>query len=123
MEASIMSQNTGWSKEREREYNGLVEGFEKEGRYQGREEEVAARIVNKQRAEYGETQQAQVEDEHGESPDRSLPIDKYDTLTIEEIESRLGKLSKRDLGRIAAYERKQKDRKSVLEVIERERGS
>jgi hypothetical protein len=29
--------------------------FEKEGRYQGREEEVAARIVNKQRAKAGET--------------------------------------------------------------------
>ena len=117
-----MSNNRGWSKEREREYDGLVEGFEEEGRYEGREEEVAARIVNKQRAEYGETQQAQEEDEHGESPDRSLPIDNYDTLTIDEIQSRLGKLSKRDLGRIAEYERKQKDRKGVLEAIERERG-
>lgn len=50
-----MSNNRGWSKEREREYDGLVEGFEEEGRYEGREEEVAARIVNKQRAEHGET--------------------------------------------------------------------
>ncbi len=117
-----MSQNTGWSKQREREYDGLVEGFEQEGRNEGREEEVAARIVNKQRAEYGETQQAHDKDKHGESPDRSLPIDGYDTLTIEEIESRLAKLSKRGLGRIAQYERKQKDRKGVLEAVERERG-
>ncbi len=117
-----MSQNTGWSKERQREYEELVGEFEDDGRYEGREEEVAARIVNKQRAEYGETQQAQEEDKHGESPDRSLPIDDYDTLTIEETASRLPNLSKRDLGRIADYEREHKDRKGVLDAVERERG-
>ncbi len=117
-----MSNNTGWSKERQREYDGLVDGFEEEGRYEGREEEVAARIVNKQRTEYGETQQAQEEDERGESPDRTLPIDEYDSLTIEEIEDRLGTLAKRDLRRIADYEREHKNRKGVLDAVERERG-
>src|SRR5947207_704125 len=45
----------GASPKREREYRELVGEFGKEGRYKGREEEVAARIVNKQRREKGET--------------------------------------------------------------------
>jgi hypothetical protein len=47
----------GASPKREREYNELKEKFHEEGRYEGREEEVAARIVNKQRAQKGETKQ------------------------------------------------------------------
>jgi len=46
----------GASPKREREYQKLERKFKKEGRYQGREEEVASRIVNKQRAESGETE-------------------------------------------------------------------
>lgn len=46
---------TGASAKREREYKKIESKFKKEGRYKGREEEVAARIVNKQRAEHGET--------------------------------------------------------------------
>ena len=45
----------GASPKREREYNELKGEFKREGRYKGREEEVAARIVNKQRAQAGET--------------------------------------------------------------------
>lgn len=45
----------GASPKREREYQKLERTFKKEGRYKGREEEVASRIVNKQRAESGET--------------------------------------------------------------------
>ncbi|TFW17437.1 hypothetical protein [Duganella callida] len=45
----------GASPKREREYEKLERKFKKEGRYKGREEEVASRIVNKQRAEHGET--------------------------------------------------------------------
>jgi hypothetical protein len=48
----------GASPKREREYKELVAGFKKEHRYAGREEEVAARIVNKQRSEHGETTDA-----------------------------------------------------------------
>lgn len=48
----------GASPKREREYKEIEAKFEKEGRYKGREEEVAARIVNKQRKEAGETQDA-----------------------------------------------------------------
>jgi hypothetical protein len=48
----------GVSAKREREYEKIEKKFEKEGRYKGREKEVAARIVNKQRAKAGETKQA-----------------------------------------------------------------
>lgn len=52
----------GASPKREREYKELEHKFEKEGRYPGREEEVAARIVNKQRAEAGETKESASKD-------------------------------------------------------------
>ncbi|MDB6066021.1 MAG: hypothetical protein JWR26_2229 [Pedosphaera sp.] len=45
----------GASPKREREYKKLENKFEKSGRYRGREKEVAARVVNKQRARFGET--------------------------------------------------------------------
>ena len=45
----------GASPKREREYKEIEKKIEKEGRYKGREKEVAARIVNKQRAKAGET--------------------------------------------------------------------
>jgi hypothetical protein len=45
----------GASPKREREYKQIEHKFEKEGRYKGRQKEVAARIVNKQRAKAGET--------------------------------------------------------------------
>jgi hypothetical protein len=48
----------GASPKREREYKKIEKRFEKEGRYKGREEEVASRIVNKQRAKAGETKKA-----------------------------------------------------------------
>ena len=49
---------TGASPKREREYKKLERKFKKEGRYSGREDEVAARIVNKQRSESGEAKHA-----------------------------------------------------------------
>lgn len=45
----------GASPKREHEFKEIEKKFKEEGRYPGREEEVAARIVNKQRAEHGET--------------------------------------------------------------------
>jgi hypothetical protein len=45
----------GASPKREREFEELKSKFQKSGRYKGRATEVAARIVNKQRAEHGET--------------------------------------------------------------------
>lgn len=49
---------TGSSPKREREFSKLKTEFKKEHRYPGREEEVAARIVNKQRSAAGETKDA-----------------------------------------------------------------
>ena len=49
---------TGVSAKRESEYKKIERKFKKEGRYKVREEEVAARIVNKQRAQKGETKEA-----------------------------------------------------------------
>jgi hypothetical protein len=48
----------GANAKREREYKELQSKFKKSGRYRGREDEVAARIVNKQRAQFGETKGA-----------------------------------------------------------------
>ena len=48
----------GASPKREREYEELVDKFKKEGDYKGREKEVASRIVNKQRAQHGETKKS-----------------------------------------------------------------
>jgi hypothetical protein len=44
-----------FSPKREHEYKEIEKKFEKEHRYPGREKEVAARIVNTQRAAHGET--------------------------------------------------------------------
>lgn len=45
----------GSSPKREREYEKIKKEMKKDHRYPGREEEVAARIVNKQRRQAGET--------------------------------------------------------------------
>ncbi len=45
----------GSSPKREHEYKEIVGKMKKRGEYKGREKEVAARIVNKQRAQSGET--------------------------------------------------------------------
>ncbi len=45
----------GSSPKREREYKKIVAGMKKRGEYKGRQKEVAARIVNKQRRKAGET--------------------------------------------------------------------
>ena len=45
----------GSSPKREREYKEIVSKMKKSGRYKGRQKEVAARIVNKQRRAAGET--------------------------------------------------------------------
>lgn len=109
----------GASAEREREYQKLIKKFEKSGRYGGRKKEVAARIVNKQRSEYGETKEAKQKAREGRSPDRALPIDDYRHLTVAEIKPKLGDLSKKQLEAVRRYERAHKDRKTLLEAIDK----
>ena len=48
----------GASPKREKEYEELKDKFKRSGEYKGREEEGAARIVNKQRAQHGETKKS-----------------------------------------------------------------
>lgn len=109
----------GSSRKREREYDELKREFKKEGRYKGREEEVAARIVNKQRREYGETQAAKAKDRAGKSPDRGLPIADYEQLTVPEITRQLGDLDPKELRGIRRYEERHKARKGVLGAVDR----
>lgn len=108
----------GASPKREREYEELVSEFRKEHRYPGREKEVASRIVNKQRSQYGETKGEKEKDRKGKSPDRNLPVSDYQHLTIPQIRSKIGGLSTREKRQIAQYEKKHKNRKGVLQLLQ-----
>ncbi|HEU4709520.1 MAG TPA: hypothetical protein VFS17_09420 [Methylophilaceae bacterium] len=108
----------GANPKREREYKELEKRFKKEGRYPGREDEVAARIVNKQRAQYGETRDEQRKDRQGKSPDRNLSIDPYQKLTIAEIDKRLEGLSAVELRKTLSYEAEHKNRKGMLAKLD-----
>jgi hypothetical protein len=109
----------GANAKREREYEELEEQFEREGRYEGREEEVAARIVNKQRARYGETKEAREKARRGDAADRGLPIKGYEHLSVADVVQRLDELSHQELRAIEQHERKHKNRKTLVAQIER----
>src|SRR5947209_8389693 len=109
----------GASPKREREFEELKDEFKQEHRYPGREEEVAARIVNKQRAMYGETKGEKAEERRGKSPDAGLPIPGYEHLTIPQVASKAEKLSTADRPKIRDYESKHKNRKGVMEALTR----
>jgi hypothetical protein len=113
----------GASPKREREYQELEQKFEKSGRYRGREKEVAARIVNKQRSQYGETKAEKQKDREGKSPDRDLPVPNYQHLTSTQVASKLNSLSRGDLRKVENYEKKHKNRKGVLQQIEKRRSA
>lgn len=108
----------GANSKREREYKELKQRFKQEHRYAGREDEVASRIVNKQRAQYGETQGEKQKDRKGESPDRSLPIQDYQGMTIAEVVRQLEGLSTADLKKIRTYESRHKNRKGLMEKLD-----
>ena len=109
----------GASPKREKEYEELKSRFKKEGRYKGREKEVASRIVNKQRAMYGETKQDKKEDREGTNPDRNLPVKHYRRLTVSEVESKAKKLSPKQIEKVEKFEKKHKDRKSAIGALEK----
>jgi len=108
----------GASPEREREYEELKDEFKKSGRYQGREKEVASRIVNKQRSQFGETKAERTKDREGKSPDRGLPIKDYQHLTSAQIAGKLGTISRKEIRAIQSYEQNHKNRKTVLQAID-----
>lgn len=107
----------GASPARKEEYERLVERFEEEGRYGGREEEVAARIVNKQRREFGETRETEDPDQRGQAP--NLPIAGYQRLTVPEIIRQAGSLSIDQLREVKDYEKSHRRRKTLLTKLER----
>jgi hypothetical protein len=109
----------GANPKREREYQELKEEFEREGRYEGREEEVAARIVNKQRARHGETRAGKPRESRGDAHHRGLPIAGFEHLTVQEATRRLDGLTHQQLRAVEQHERSNKNRKSLLEQIER----
>lgn len=110
---------TGANAKREREYKELRSQFQQSGRYRGREEEVAARIVNKQRSQYGETKQAKKEERKGALPDRDLPLNHYEHMTIPEVRRHLDKLGAADIRKLQRYESRHKNRKGMLTLYER----
>jgi hypothetical protein len=107
----------GASPKREREYRKLKHEFKQSGRYKGREEEVASRIVNKQRAQFGETKEEKAKDRRGESPDRNLPIRDYQHLTVPQVKQKLKGLDRKQIQRVEQYEKKHKNRKTLLEAM------
>lgn len=109
----------GASPKREREFQKLERKFRQSHRYPGREEEVAARIVNKQRSQYGETKAERKKDKEGAWPDKNLPLKDYQHLTIPQIASQLDTLSAADVRKIRAYEVKHKNRKGLLVKLDR----
>jgi hypothetical protein len=111
----------GASPKREREFKKLERDFKQEGRYPGREDEVAARIVNKQRAQSGETKDAQERNKAGgaasdaSSPD--VPIAGYQQMTVAQIRDKLDGLSAAQRKRLRVYEAAHKKRKGVLQAL------
>ena len=110
----------GLTPKREREYKALQARFKREHRYLGRETEVAARIVSRQRKALGATKDEKAKERTGNSPDRDLPIERYQHLTVPQIRARLTRLSPPQLKRIERYESGHKGRKGVLVAIRRE---
>ncbi len=59
-----------WSNKRERQYEHIKEGLKDRGRSEDTAEEIAARTVNKERAQHGEADQASRSSTHDLSPGR-----------------------------------------------------
>ena len=109
----------GANPKREREYNELVKEFKDDDRYQGREKEVASRIINKQRKKFGETKREKAKDREGKSPDRNLPIKNYQEKTVPQVKKAMGKLSDKEIKEVKRYEEHHKDRKTLLQAIDK----
>ncbi len=93
---------------RERQYQELKSKFKREGRYRGREEEMAARTVTKQPS-LRRRPVARAE----------VPISNYERLTVDQVKRRLGRLSETEVKRVKRYELSHKKRKTLLAEIER----
>lgn len=101
----------GANPKRGREYGEPEKELEREGRHEGREEEVAARMVDEQRA--------RAKEKRRESPGRGLPIVGLEDLAVPDIVAQLDRLSHQELRSVEAYERGHKDRRTLLAQIAR----
>jgi hypothetical protein len=61
---------TAWSSKRERQYEHIKEGLEQRGKAEKLAEEIAARTVNKERAQHGEAHSASASSVNDISPER-----------------------------------------------------
>ena len=104
---------------RERETDELVEEFHGEGRYQGREEEVAGRIVNTQRVQQSETKAEKAKNKAGTSPDEDLPSERYDHLTVDQVVGKPDDLRDGEIRQIEKYEQRHRNRKTLRQNFER----
>ncbi|HEY8608250.1 MAG TPA: hypothetical protein VIM12_14135 [Noviherbaspirillum sp.] len=109
----------GANPKREREYGKLARRFHTEHRYPGREEEVAARIVNKQRSSYGESSAEKRKEKQGKSPDRGLPVAGYQKLTIAQAAGKLDGLSAAQIRKVRNHESRHKNRKGMIALLDR----
>ena len=89
-----------WSDKRERQYEHIKESEEERGRSAGRAKEIAARTVNKQRREAGETRSGRKTTSGTGNPNRSLEDrtkqELYNRARQMDIEGR-SRMSKREL--------------------------
>ncbi len=69
-----------WSNKRERQYRHIRDSAEKRGKPEGRAEEIAARTVNKQRREHGETKSGKKRTSGTANPNKSLEARSKDEL-------------------------------------------
>jgi hypothetical protein len=60
-----------WSSKRERQYEHIKDSEKKQGRSTGRAKEIAARTVNKQRAQSGETKSSKSKSKSSSSSKKS----------------------------------------------------
>lgn len=110
----------GANPKRQHEFEKLERQFKDEHRYPGREEEVAARIVNKQRRMAGETKDEGQKNIEGDATNDRLPIKGYPRLTLPQIVSRLDSLSASEIRKIRTYEMNHKNRRGVMVRLNRQ---
>ena len=109
----------GANAKREREYTALQRRFKQEHRYPGREEEVAARIVNKQRRQFSETAGEKQKEKEGKAEGKGLPIDGYEHLTIPQVLARLDALPQAAIRKIRSHESRHKNRKGLMARLDK----
>lgn len=77
-----------WSNKRERQYEHIKEGYEHRGKSEDTAEEIAARTVNKERKEHGETQEQRAGADGGRQRKEPTRDELYQQAKRKNIEGR-----------------------------------